>query len=279
MTEIASPTNPKVKRLVTLRRRRVRDAEGLVLVEGYEELDLAVTAGVEPLELYLCRELMAGDPRDLEVRASTGAQVHHLSRAAFEKAAYRDGPDGWLAVVPRVETRLEDVTDETSPLFIVCEAVEKPGNLGAILRTADAAGATAVISVDPVTDWGNPNIVRASKGAVFSVPVVSVGRDELLGWVRDRGVLLVATTPDADGFVADLDLTGPVAIALGSEKHGLSAEMLARADVRARLPMFGRVDSLNVGVTAAVVAYEAVRQRMERSGASTQQSGPVSSAR
>ena len=268
MSEITSATNPRVKRLVALRRRRVRDAEGLVLVEGYEELDLAVTAGVAPLELYLCRELMAGDPRDLEARASAGAQVHHLSRAAFEKAAYRDGPDGWLAVVPRVESRLEDVPDEAAPLLIVCEAVEKPGNLGAILRTADAAGATAVISVDPVTDWGNPNIVRASKGAVFAVPVASVTRDEFLGWARDRGVLLVATTPDADGHVTDLDLTGPVAIALGSEKHGLSAEMLARADIRARLPMFGRVDSLNVGVTAAVVAYEAVRQRMQRDGSS-----------
>lgn len=262
VNEITSAANPKIKRLVTLRRRRVRDEEGVSLVEGYEELDLAMAAGIRPLELFLCPELMAGDPRGLEARASLDATVYHVSRPAFEKAAYRDGPDGWLAVVPRVEGGLPDIDLGPAPLLIVCETVEKPGNLGAILRTADAAGAAAVVSVDPVTDWGNPNVIRASKGAVFSVPVASVSTQEFLAWARSHGVLIVATTPDADDLVADLDLTGSIAILVGSEKYGLSDELLAGADIRAKLPMLGRVDSLNVGVTAAVVAYEALRQRM-----------------
>ena len=277
VTEITSVANPKVKHLVTLRRRRVRDDEGVSLVEGYEELDLAMAAGIQPRELFLCPDLIADDPRGLEARASVGATVYHLSRAAFEKAAYRDGLDGWLAVVPRVGSELADIDLGLTPLIIVCESLEKPGNLGAILRTADAVGAAAVVSVDPVTDWGNPNVIRASKGAVFSVPVASVVTQEFLEWARSRGLLIVATTPDTEVLVEDLDLKGPVAIVVGSEKFGLSEELLAGADVRAKLPMFGRVDSLNVGVTAAVVAYEAVRQRM--SAQATQQSEGSSSWR
>lgn len=260
MIDIASVTNPRIKHLVALRRRRVREEESVSLVEGYEELDLAVAAGVRPLELYVCPELSDGDPRDLLERANAGA-VFRTSRAAFEKAAYREGPDGWMAVVPRVEATLERIPVGPAPLIIACETVEKPGNLGAILRTADAAGVTAVVSVDPVTDWSNPNVIRASKGAVFSVPVASTTAKEFLAWGRSIGVLFVATTPDADQLVSDLDLRGPVAILVGSEKYGLSDQLFEGADLRARLPMFGRVDSLNVGITAAVVAYEAVRQR------------------
>ena len=261
--EITSPGNPRVKALVALRRRRTRAEQGVTLVEGYEELDLALRAGVRPRELYTCPELSAGDPRDVAERArDAGADVYVLSRAAFEKAAYREGPDGWLAVVPELETGLAALDLGERPLLLVCGGVEKPGNLGSVLRTADAAGATAVISVDPVTDWGNPNVVRASKGAVFSVPVASCGTEEFLAWAAAYdGLGVIATTPDTDAYVTDLDLTGPVAILVGSEKYGLSERLLRAANVRAKLPMFGRVDSLNVAVTAAIVAYEAVRQR------------------
>lgn len=268
MSEIAtitSVTNPRVKTLVALRRRRKRDELGVSLVEGYEELDLALSAGVVPREVYHCPELSAPDNRDVAARLSaTGAVLHHLGRAAFEKAAYREGPDGWLAVVPRVETTLTELITGDRPLIVVCGGVEKPGNLGSVLRTADAAGATAVISVDPVTDWGNPNVIRNSKGAVFSVPVASCDTVSFLRWATENDLSIVATTPDTDRHVTDLDLTGPTAILVGAEKHGLSPELLAAADVRAKLPMFGRVDSLNVAVSAAIVVYEAVRQRMAR---------------
>ncbi|MEV0648236.1 RNA methyltransferase [Phytomonospora sp. NPDC050363] len=261
--EITSVTNPRVKALVALRRRRIRQDQGVTLVEGYEELDLALTAGVRPTELYVCPDLSAGDPRAVEARAAElGAAVFRLSRPAFEKAAYREGPDGWLAVVPDVETDLADLPTTGNPLFVVCGGVEKPGNLGSILRTADAAGVTAVISVDPVTDWGNPNVVRASKGAVFSVPVASCDTAAFLDWLTGRGLTVVATTPDTETYVTGLDLSGPTAVLVGSEKYGLSADLLTHADARAKLPMFGRVDSLNVAVTAAVVTYECVRQRM-----------------
>jgi TrmH family RNA methyltransferase len=163
-----------------------------------------------------------------------------------------------------VASDLEHLVLGERPLVLVCEGIEKPGNLGAILRTADAAGVTAVIAAGPVTDWGNPNLVRASKGTVFSVPVASGSSAGVLGWLADRSVPVVATTPDTDTLVAEADLTGPVAIAVGSEHDGLSGPWLEQAGTRVKIPMFGRVDSLNVAASAAVVVYEAVRQRMRR---------------
>ena len=165
-------------------------------------------------------------------------------------------------MVPAVPSALERLATGDRPLLLVCEGVEKPGNLGAILRTADAAGVTAVIAAGPVTDWGNPNLVRASKGTVFSVPVASADSSEVLDWMASRSVPVVAATPDADTLLVDADLTGPVAVAVGSEKDGLSSRWLERAATRVRIPMLGRADSLNVATAAAVLVYEAVRQRM-----------------
>jgi TrmH family RNA methyltransferase len=148
---------------------------------------------------------------------------------------------------------------------VLCEGVEKPGNLGAVLRTADAAGAQAVVAADPVTDWGNPNLVRASKGTVFSVPVASDPTSEVLRWLDAQGIALVATTPDTDLDYTEVDYTGPVAIAVGAEKYGLTDRVLEQAAYRVRIPMVGRANSLNVATSAAIVIYEAVRQR-RRSG-------------
>jgi TrmH family RNA methyltransferase len=265
---ITSVTNARVKHLVALRRRRTRDAEDVCLIEGYDELSHAVAAGVVPLEVYLCPALIEDDPLDLAARLAAIAPVFHLSQPAFEKAAYRTGPDGWLALAPGVESALEDLELGPNPLVIVCGSVEKPGNLGSILRTADAAGATAVVSVDPVTDWGNPNIIRASKGALFSVPVASASTAEFLAWARSNELSMVATTPAATDYVTDLDLSGPTAILVGAEHEGLSDELLTGADRTAKLPMYGRVDSLNVGVSAAITVYEAVRQRRVTTGRS-----------
>ena len=149
-------------------------------------------------------------------------------------------------------------------LVLLCEGVEKPGNLGAMLRTADAAGVALVIAADPVTDWGNPNVIRSSKGTVFSVPVASASTEEAWSWLAGRGVAVVATTPDTDIDHTDADLTGAVAVAVGSEKYGLTDAALARAQHRVRIPMVGRANSLNVATSAAIVVYEAVRQRRSR---------------
>jgi RNA methyltransferase, TrmH family len=194
--------------------------------------------------------------------AALGAEVVQVSRPVFEKISYREGPDGWLAVVPAVPSELSRLELGPRPLVLVCAGLEKPGNLGAILRTADAAGVAAVIAADPVTDWGNPNVVRASKGTVFSVPVASAAGPEVLAWIAGRGLRLVAATPDASQLISETDLTGPTAIAVGAEQTGLSADWLDRADVRIRIPMFGRADSLNVSTSAAIITYEAVRQRL-----------------
>ncbi|HEV2375644.1 MAG TPA: TrmH family RNA methyltransferase, partial [Streptosporangiaceae bacterium] len=182
--------------------------------------------------------------------------------AVFAKLAYRESPDGWLAVVSAVRTDLGRLALGERPLVLVCEGLEKPGNLGAILRTADAAGVAAVVAADPATDWGNPNVVRASKGTVFSVPVATASSDEALHWVAEQGLRLVATTPGGGVPLTEADLAGPVAVAVGSESHGLSPRWLARAEVALQIPMFGQADSLNVATAVAVVAYEAVRQRL-----------------
>ena len=263
--ELTSASNPRVKELAALRRRRSRDDAGMTLVEGHEELVLALDAGVRPRTLYYSPALVRPDQLGTVHRvAGLGAEVVRLSAQVFAKVAYRQSPYGWLAVVPAVPSDLEHLELGERPLVLVCEGIEKPGNLGAILRTADAAGVTAVIAAGPVTDWGNPNLVRASKGTVFSVPVASGGSGEVLGWLAERSLPVVATTPDTDTLVAEADLTGPVAIAVGSEHDGLSGPWLRQAATRVKIPMFGRVDSLNVAASAAVVVYEAVRQRMRR---------------
>jgi TrmH family RNA methyltransferase len=261
---ITSPANPRLKSLANLRRRRHREESGRTLVEGYEELELALAAGVVPETLYWCPELML-DPATqtalVDRVRSTGAATFQVSRAAFEKVAYREGPDGFLAVVPTVARSCADLDVPADALVLLCEAVEKPGNLGAMLRTADAAGVDALVAADPVTDWGNPNLVRASKGTVFSVPVASDSTEDALAWLDARGIALVATTPDTDVLHTEVDYTGPVAIAVGTEKYGLTRTVLDRAAHAVRIPMVGKANSLNVATSAAIVVYEAVRQR------------------
>lgn len=267
---ITSPANPRLKALVGLRRRRAREEQEQTLLEGQEELALALSVGVRPQALYYCPELMgAGDPALgrpspealIAAVATTGAQVVQVSRAAFHKVSYREGPDGVLAVVATPAAGCADLNLVANPLLLVGEGIEKPGNLGAILRTADAAGVDAVIAADPVTDWGNPNTVRSSKGTVFSVPVASDPSTVVVDFLREHGIPLVAATPDTSVEYTEVDYTGPVAIAVGAEQTGLSQQLLAAATHRVRIPMSGAVNSLNVATSAAIIAYEAVRQR------------------
>jgi TrmH family RNA methyltransferase len=270
---ITSAANPRLKGLVALRRRRVREETGQTLVEGYEEIALALAADVLPRTIYVCEELFSPAGRagsqDIGTQAqlltrlrAQGSEVVRLSPAAYEKVSYREGPDGLLAVVDRVGMPLSALPVSAGPsLGLLAQGVEKPGNLGAMLRTADAAGVEHVVAADPVTDWGNPNVVRASKGTVFAVPVVSASTGEVLAWVAEHGLDLVLTTPETDQLHTDVDYTGRVVVAVGSEKHGVGDALLAAATHRVRIPMHGRANSLNVSVAAAIVLYEAVRQR------------------
>jgi TrmH family RNA methyltransferase len=270
---ITSASNPRLKSLLALRRRRTREETGQTLVEGYEEIGLALSAGVRPGTVYACEELFSpagragsqdiGHQTDLLARLRDDrVEVVHLSRSAFEKVSYREGPDGLLAVVHRIGVALDDLrVDGPDHLTLLSQGVEKPGNLGAMLRTADAAGVSAVVAADPVTDWGNPNVVRASKGAVFALPVATATTAETLAWLNARDVRLVVTTPETDLVYTDADLTGPVAVAVGAEKHGADDALLAAAAYRVRIPMHGKANSLNVAASAAIVLFEARRQR------------------
>jgi TrmH family RNA methyltransferase len=263
---ITSLQNPKVKSVVRLRERRQREREGLMLVEGSEELALALASGVQPQTLFFCPALFGAPDQELlhSVRGS-GAETIEVSPAVFAKMAYRENPDGWLAIVPSIRRRLTDLKSGLSrspnPLFVVAEAIEKPGNLGAILRSADAAGADGLIICDPTTDISNPNVVRASKGTLFSVPIAEAKAAEVWTWLRERGLSLIATTPQASTLYTEADLRGPVAIAVGAEDTGLTQGWLESADFSVRIPMRGKVNSLNVATATTLLLYEAVRQR------------------
>lgn len=258
---LTSPTNPRIKYLLDLRDKRHRQRSGEMLVEGRAELHLALASGARPSALYLCPELSAPDPELLAQVA--GAEIVELTKPLFEKVAYREGPDGWLGVFPRPALRLADLTLGPAPLVLLAEAVEKPGNLGAMLRTADAAGVSAVIVCDPVTDVTNPNVVRASKGTLFTLPVVEATTPETLAWLKQHDFRLLAATPQATQRYTEVDWRGPCALAVGAEDTGLSPTFLAHAHTPIRIPMHGRVNSLNVSAATAIVLFEAVRQRGE----------------
>jgi RNA methyltransferase, TrmH family len=262
---IASVTNPRVKRLVRLRDRRDRDDEGVFIVEGYRAIRRMLDQQITPTELYLGRDWFQGENEAslIDDAARAGTRVIELGREAFAKCAYRDRPDGLLAVVAQWDHSLKWLAAQlpTTPFVLVVEAIEKPGNLGTILRSADAAGVNAVILCDPVTDLFNPNVVRSSTGVLFAVPVVVAESAEVRSFLRAQSIRTVATTPGARQRYTDADLTGPLAIVMGSEMHGLSDAWLAEADETVVIPMAGQADSLNVAAATLITLFEAVRQR------------------
>ena len=266
---ITSLQNERVKQLVRLRERRDRYALGLTIIEEPRVIRRARLAGYPFREVWYCPELLAAlDPGLLDfLREGPPFEAVEVSTPVMAKIAYKDRPEGVLVVAPQLRRTLANLALPTRPLLIVLEGVEKPGNLGAILRSADGAGVDAVIVCDPGTDVFNPNVLRASTGAFFTVPVVEEDASRVRSWLREVGIRSVATTPAADTAYTAADLGGPLAIVLGAEDTGLSDEWLRRADLRVRIPMRGAADSLNVSVTAALVAFEAVRQRAAAGGA------------
>ena len=260
---ISSLQNPRIKQLVKLRDRRPRDEAGVFLVEGYREVRRALEKKVAVSEVYFSPDWFLGEnePALLAQAAAAGAQLFELSKEAFAKVAYRERPDGLLAVAPQWKRALEDLALKAAPLLLVVEAIEKPGNLGTILRSADAAGCDAVIVCDPVTDIFNPNVVRASTGVLFSVPLVVEESARVLAWLREKKIRTIATTPTAEKIYSAADLRGPLAIVMGSEQYGLSEFWLQNADLPVRIPMAGQADSLNVAMATIITLFEAVRQR------------------
>jgi RNA methyltransferase, TrmH family len=263
--KITSLQNPRLKQLVRLRDRRPRDEAGVFLVEGYREIRRALEKEVKLDELYFCPDWFLGENEpELIARAeAAGAQLFELSKDSFAKVAYRERPDGLLAVAPQWKRTLAELDGRrtSDPFLLVIEAIEKPGNLGTILRSADAAGCDAVIVCDPVTDLFNPNVVRASTGVLFSVPCVVEESARVLPWLRERGIRVAATTPAAEQLYTEADLRGPLAVVMGSEQYGLSEFWLKAADLPLRIPMAGQADSLNVAMATMITLFEAVRQR------------------
>ncbi|HTO99802.1 MAG TPA: RNA methyltransferase [Anaerolineales bacterium] len=255
---ITSLQNERIKHFVKLRQdKRQRERDGLMLVEGRDEILLAVAAGSTPAMLIRCPELASDEPQ-LE---DEGPEQLSVTKPVFEKISYRDNPDGWMGVFPIPKSVLRDPEQGAKPLMIVAEAVEKPGNLGAILRTADAAGVSAVLVCDPHTDLYGPNVVRASRGTIFSVPTTQVTNQEASDFLRRNGIRVVAATPSASLPYTSADLREPAAIAVGTEDEGLTDFWLDRADVKVIIPMLGKANSLNVSIATALIVYEAVRQR------------------
>lgn len=283
---ITSAQNRKVKELLTLvEKSKARSAAGLFVVEGQRELGHCLDAGFIPETLFICGDVMA-----VQNNAVNGAKTGHLAENIegkdgldaliakaealnprlgvvqipaflYEKVAYRGSTEGIIAEVHSVPRSLENLRLGERPLVMVLESVEKPGNLGAVLRSADAAGADAVIVCDPLTDIWNPNLIRSSVGAVFSVPVAVCTSADAIAFLKKRGIrILTAQLQDSEWYY-DTDMTGATALVMGTESTGLTQAWRDSADAHIKIPMLGRLDSLNVSVSAAVLLYEAVRQR------------------
>lgn len=261
--KITSLQNPRIKQVVRLRDRGPRDEAGLLLIEGYREIKRALDNRWPVQTVFFAPELFLGEnePALLAQARATGAETVECSKSVFAKMAYRERPEGLLALGAQVRGTLADLQLPERPLVVVVERVEKPGNLGTILRSCDAAGVHAAIVCDPCTDVNNPNVVRASLGTLFCVPVAVASSAEALAWLRERGIKILAATPHAEQEYTAVDLTPGVALAVGAEQYGLSEAWMQAADLKMRIPMLGQIDSLNVASATTILLYEAVRQR------------------
>ncbi len=252
--------------MVRLRERSFRERQGRMLIEGYRELCRALDGGHRVLTVFFCPAMFQGgnEPALLQRCREQGAELLECSPPVFEKISYRDRPEGLLATAPPAGRELDTLPDSGNALVLIAENIEKPGNLGSMLRTADAAGATAVIVCDPCTDINNPNVVRSSIGLLFTLPVAVAEQAAVYRWLCRRGFRVLAATPHAAIAYDCIDMTGKTALLLGSEQYGLSDFWLQHVHQCARIPMAGCADSLNVAAAAAILLFEAVRQRRAR---------------
>lgn len=260
---LTSLQNPKMKQALTLRDRKDRDKTGLFLIEGYRELLRYVDNGGKPLELFYCPELFLGTNEGALIEKVSKAKAHlyQCSKSVMEKLSYRDRPDGLVAVAPQTHKGLSEIQMGKTPFLVVAEAIEKPGNLGTILRSSDASGVDGLILCDKCTDIYNPNVVRASVGTLFTVPVFEASGKETIAWLKKNKIKIAAATPSAKAEFTKVDFTGPLAIVVGTEQLGLSQAWMEEADIQVRIPMMGVADSLNVATATTLLLYEVLRQR------------------
>jgi TrmH family RNA methyltransferase len=260
---ITSLQNPHLKTLLKLRKRTERDICHSFVIEGYRPLARAIDRRVPLTTVYYSPEwfLGANEMHLVSLARTMGTKCIRLGREAFAKVAYRDRPEGLLAVAPQWHTQLEEIPLSRQPFLLIVEHIEKPGNLGTILRSADAAGVDGVIMCDPVTDLFNPNVVRSSTGTLFTVPVAVTSSEEALEYLHTHKIKSIATTPAASTPYTQPDLKESLALVMGSEQFGLSEFWLKAADQCVCIPMHGQADSLNVAMATLITLFEAVRQR------------------
>ncbi len=266
--EITSPANDRVRSAGKLRDRRERERTGYTLVDGAREIGRTLAAGVEIIELFVCLDLVtsAEAAAALASAGEIGVRITTVNVVVLARLAFGDRSDGLVAVIRTPPLDLRRLRLPAEPLVVVAEAVEKPGNLGAILRSADGAGADALIAADPRTDIFNPNAIRASLGTIFAVPIAVATTADTIAWLRAAGIGIVVARVDGAVPYTEVDLRGPLAIVLGSEAHGLAGDWTGPGIVAASLPMLGIADSLNVAAAGAILLYEARRQRGHAAG-------------
>lgn len=250
---ITSAQNPKIKKLLALQQKSSERREcGLFVVEGRRELQHCIEAGYVVDTVFTL---------DAQAALPAGVKVFEVSPEVYEKIAYRGGTEGIIAEVRTRNLSLDDLELRENPLIVVLESVEKPGNLGAVLRSADAAGADAVIVCDPLTDLYNPNLIRAAIGGIFTVPCVACPSEEAIAFLKKKGIQILTAQLQDSSLYYDYDMKRGTAIVMGTESTGLTDVWRQAADAHIRIPMLGRLDSLNVSVSAAILLFEAVRQR------------------
>lgn len=260
-TLITSLQNPKIKEVVKLRDRRPRQDADVFIIEGYREIKRALDAGRKIDTLFYCFDHFLGSNEEALIVQCKSAKQYECTKEVFEKISYRDRPDGLLAIAPQMHLKLSDLKLKENPFLVVAESIEKPGNLGTILRSCDAAGVDAVIVCDPTTDIHNPNVVRSSVGTLFTLPVIEATAEETFAFLKKNNIAIVAATPHAKQEFTQADLKGPLAIVVGTEQYGLTETWMHDADIQVRIPMFGVADSLNVASATTLMLYEVVRQR------------------
>jgi TrmH family RNA methyltransferase len=265
--EITSSSNPLIREVVRLqKKKRLRDESRLFVIEGYRENLRALSAKIRLKQLFFCEEwfLKESNLALIEAARNNGAELIKLNQDLFKKISYRDRPDGFLSVAEQPETCPSKIRLGERSTLLVVESIEKPGNLGTLLRGCDAAGVDILVVCDPVTDAFNPNVVRASTGAIFSVPIVIFEDSEsALKWLKNKGVRIFATTPHTNNIYWDVkfNVKSSIAVVAGAEQYGLSETWLKNSDELVKLPMEGAADSLNIAVSSIVCLYEVLRQR------------------
>jgi len=257
--EITSLKNPRIKFLTSLQNAKERKTSGLFVIEGIREISLAAASGYEITTLVVCDELYQPDNNYLV--SFDVPEVLEVPELVFSKIAYRESTGGLIAIAKMKPVKLDDLKTSEGSLFLILEKIEKPGNLGAMLRTADAAGLSGVIIADPATDIYNPNVVRSSIGCLFTVPVGVAQNDEVLNWCKKNQIKTFAASLEASVDYTSIDFKSSSAIVLGSESDGLSKFWLSNSDGRIVIPMRGKIDSMNVSNAAAIIIFEALRQR------------------